>query len=94
VPQERPPLWSGRFLRFEIPQSKLAAALRFISCRTVLKCFLSEAASVSEIDNNTVERAIRPQTVTRKLAVRRKRWPQPGWQASPAVHCGPRFASG
>jgi hypothetical protein len=46
-------------------KSKLAEAIRYaISRRGALERFLAEGRI--EIDSNTVERAIRPQTITRK----------------------------
>ena len=49
-------------------KSKLAEAIRYAtSRRTALERFLSDGRI--EIDSNTVERAIRPQTITRKNAL-------------------------
>jgi transposase len=49
-------------------KSKLAEAIRYaISRRTALERFLSDGRI--EIDSNIVERAIRPQTITRKNAL-------------------------
>ncbi len=49
-------------------KSKLAEAIRYaISRRAALELFLTDGRV--EIDSNTVERAIRPQTITRKNAL-------------------------
>jgi transposase len=49
-------------------KSKLAEAIRYAtSRRKVLECFLTDGRV--EIDSNIVERAIRPQTITRKNAL-------------------------
>jgi transposase len=49
-------------------KSKLAEAIRYATSRRIaLECFLSDGRI--EIDSNTVERAIRPQTITRKNAL-------------------------
>lgn len=46
-------------------KSKLAEAIRYaISRRAALECFLADGEI--EIDSNAVERAIRPQTITRE----------------------------
>lgn len=63
-------LWS--LWRAELPRvpgkSKLAEAIRYaISHRAALERFLADGRL--DIDNNTVERAIRPQTITRKNAL-------------------------
>jgi len=63
-------LWSGwdAELRRIPGSSKLAAAIRYaVTHRTALERFLHDGRL--EIDTNTVERAIRPQTLTRKNAL-------------------------
>ena len=63
-------LWSGwdAELRRTPGSSKLAAAIRYaVTHRTALERFLHDGRL--EIDTNTVERAIRPQTLTRKNAL-------------------------
>jgi transposase len=69
-----PPLWpscsiSGKTELSRISgKSKLAEAIRYAtSRRKVLECFLTDGRV--EIDSNIVERAIRPQTITRKNAL-------------------------
>jgi hypothetical protein len=69
-----PPLWpscsiSGKWnCRVISGKSKLAEAIRYAtSRRKVLECFLTDGRV--EIDSNIVERAIRPQTITRKNAL-------------------------
>jgi transposase len=54
-------------------KSKLAEAIRYAtSRRSALERFLSDGRI--EIDSNTVERAIRPQTITRKNALFAGSW--------------------
>ncbi len=49
-------------------KSKLAEAIRYgLTRRTEFRCFLDDGRI--ELDNNSVERAIRPQTITRKNAL-------------------------
>jgi transposase len=58
-------LWENELRRLS-GKSKLAEAIRYAtSRRTALERFLSDGRI--EIDSNTVERAIRPQTITRKM---------------------------
>ena len=59
------------------PTSKLAEAIRYATSRRIaLERFLSDGRI--EIDSNTVERAIRPQTITRKkCALRGQPWRRP-----------------
>ena len=60
-------LWEVELPRLS-GKSKLAEAIRYaISRRAALECFLSDGRV--EIDSNIVERAIRPQTITRKNAL-------------------------
>jgi hypothetical protein len=60
-------LWETELPRLS-GKSKLAEAIRYaISRRTALERFLSDGRV--EIDSNIVERAIRPQTITRKNAL-------------------------
>src|SRR5215510_8241517 len=60
-------LWDKELPRLS-GKSKLAEAIRYAtSRRTALERFLSDGRI--EIDSNTVERAIRPQTITRKNAL-------------------------
>src|SRR5246127_4330314 len=60
-------LWETELPRLS-GKSKLAEAIRYaISRRAALECFLSDGRV--EIDSNIVERAIRPQTITRKNAL-------------------------
>ena len=60
-------LWEMELPRIS-GKSKLAEAVRYAtSRRKVLECFLID--SRVEIDSNIVERAIRPQTITRKNAL-------------------------
>ncbi len=69
-----PPWWPSCSIsgKMELPRisgkSKLAEAIRYAtSRRKVLECFLIDGRV--EIDSNIVERAIRPQTITRKNAL-------------------------
>ena len=56
--------WEGELLRLS-RKSKLAEAIRYaLTRRASLERYLSDGRS--ELDSNTVERAIRPQTITRK----------------------------
>ena len=60
-------LWEMELPRIS-GKSKLAEAIRYAtSRRKVLECFLVDGRV--EIDSNIVERAIRPQTITRKNAL-------------------------
>ena len=60
-------LWEMELPRYPA-KSKLAEAIRYAtSRRKVLECFLIDGRV--EIDSNIVERAIRPQTITRKNAL-------------------------
>ena len=60
-------LWEMELPRIS-GKSKLAEAIRYAtSRREVLGCFLTDGRV--EIDSNIVERAIRPQTITRKNAL-------------------------
>jgi transposase len=60
-------LWETELPRLS-GKSTLAEAIRYaISRRAALECFLSDGRV--EIDSNIVERAIRPQTITRKNAL-------------------------
>src|SRR5450432_2828626 len=60
-------LWEMELPRIS-GKSKLAEAIRYAtSRRKVLECFLTDGRV--EIDSNIVERAIRPQTITRKNAL-------------------------
>ena len=60
-------LWEMELPRIS-GKSKLAEAIRYgTSRRKVLECFLIDGRV--EIDSNIVERAIRPQTITRKNAL-------------------------
>jgi transposase len=60
-------LWETELPRLS-GKSKLAEAIRYaIARRAALECFLSDGRV--EIDSNIVERAIRPQTITRKNAL-------------------------
>jgi transposase len=60
-------LWEMELPRIS-GKSKLAEAIRYAtSRRKVLECFLIDGRV--EIDSNIVERAIRPQTITRKNAL-------------------------
>ena len=60
-------LWETELPRLS-GKSKLAEAIRYaISRRAALERFLSDGRV--EIDSNIVERAIRPQTITRKNAL-------------------------
>lgn len=57
-------LWAMELPRLP-GKSKLAEAIRYaLNRREILKRFLHDGRI--ELDNNTVERAIRPQTITRK----------------------------
>lgn len=58
-------LWDKELPRLS-GKSKLAEAIRYAtSRRAALERFLSDGRI--EIDSNTIERAIRPQTITRKM---------------------------
>lgn len=60
-------LWEMELPRIS-GKSKLAEAIRYAtSRRKVLECFLTDGRV--EIDSNIVERAMRPQTITRKNAL-------------------------
>ena len=60
-------LWDKELPRLS-GKSKLAEAIRYATSRRIaLERFLSDGRI--EIDSNTVERAIRPQTITRKNAL-------------------------
>jgi transposase len=57
-------LWAAELPRLP-GKSKLAEAIRYaVNRREILERFLPDGRM--ELDNNTVERAIRPQTITRK----------------------------
>ena len=59
--------WEGELLRLS-RKSKLAEAIRYaLTRRASLEHFLNDGRI--ELDSNTVERAIRPQTITRKNAL-------------------------
>jgi hypothetical protein len=81
-------LWENELRRLS-GKSKLAEAIRYAtSRRTALERFLSDGRI--EIDSNTVERAIRPQTITRKMRSSRAAMAAAGpGQPSPRC-CRPR----
>jgi transposase len=59
--------WQAELARIS-GKSKLAEAIRYgLTRRTEFRCFLDDGRV--ELDNNSVERAIRPQTITRKNAL-------------------------
>jgi transposase len=60
--------FTSKYFRISISNSPVVEAIRYgTSRRKLLECFLIDGRV--EIDSNIVERAIRPQTITRKNAL-------------------------